>query len=91
MKKMIYTVYDSVTEVYWHPFFAFNHEEAKRTIGNAVNAPADNDLSLHPEDFTLYCIGTFNDQVNEVILEPLIPVENICRCDQLITKMDSQS
>lgn len=90
MKKTIYTVFDSVTGIYWHPFFAVNDEEAKRSISNAVNTVADNDLFLHPEDFTLYSIGIFNDQRDEVILEASTPMNFICRCDSLLRPAEVQ-
>ena len=83
MKKTIYTIYDHVSQTYWHPFFAHNHQDAMRAIGNAVNTPSDNDLYLHSADFDLYSIGTFNDQVNEIIIETSIPIIHICRCDSL--------
>lgn len=90
MKKTIYTIFDAVTGVYWHPFFAINDQEAIRTVGNAVNTAADNDLFLHPEDFILYSIGTFNDQRDEVILETSVPMNLICRCDSLTRPTEVQ-
>lgn len=84
MKKTIYTICDHVSQTYWHPFFAFNDQDAMRSIGNIVNTPSDNDLHLHPSDFELLSIGIFNDQVHETIIELTTPIIHICRCDTLV-------
>ena len=88
MKKTIYTIFDAVTGVYWHPFFAINDDDAKRSIGNAVNTVAENDLFLHPEDFTLYAIGIFCDQRDEDILSITLPIRFLCRCDSLVSSVE---
>lgn len=90
MKKTIYTIFDHISQIYWIPFFAHNDQDAMRTIGNVVNTPGENDLYLHPSDFELYAIGTFNDQINEIILEPAIPITHVCRCDSLIVRIQNE-
>ena len=90
MKKTIYTIFDSVTGVYWHPFFALNNDEANRSIGDIVNKPGENDLFMHPGDFTLYAIGTFCDQRDEEILSVSLPMQFICRCDSLVSPVKDE-
>jgi len=84
MKKILYTIADSVSRTYWQPFAAHNDADAKRAMTNAVNQPGDNDLYLHPEDFHLYRVGFFNDEFDNLIIEPLIPIEMVCRLDSLM-------
>lgn len=85
MIKPMYTIFDRVSKTYWIPFCAHNDADAMRAIANAVNTPGDNDLFLHPEDFTIYKIALFNDQSNEPnVIEPIIPIDFIANCQSLM-------
>lgn len=69
MLLKIYTVYDMKTEAYMKPFFCLTNGEAVRTFGDAANDPSSA-FYRHPEDYVLYCIGTFDDIVNVVESAP---------------------
>ena len=85
MLKLIYTIYDRVPRTYWTPFCAHNHEDAKRCLSNLVNVPSENDIYLHPEDFDLFHIGTFDDSADSPsIIQSLCPIEFVTRLDSLI-------
>lgn len=78
MVKRIYSVYDSKVEAYTQPFFASTDAEATRMIRHVVE-DSNSMLSKNPEDFVLFCLGTF-DEYNGLVaaLEPsLKPVVSI--------------
>lgn len=55
------SVYDSKAEAYMRPFFAEATGQAIRSFSDEVNsAREDAVLSAHPEDFTLFELGTFD-------------------------------
>lgn len=56
----IFTVYDSKADAYMQPFFMRSHGEAVRSWIDAVNDP-NTAFNKHPEDFTLFEIGEFDD------------------------------
>lgn len=59
-RMYIVAIYDVKAEVYLNPFAARALGEAQRMFQDAINNKnADNPLSVHPEDFDLYEVGTF--------------------------------
>lgn len=60
MKLQIFAVYDSKAEAYLTPFFLHNIALAIRTFTDCVNDP-DHPWGKHPEDYTLFHLGTFYD------------------------------
>ena len=52
------TLYDSKTEVYSKPTLAGNNADALRQFGILVNDRNGSLVSMHPEDFTLFRIGS---------------------------------
>lgn len=56
----MFTVYDSAAGAYVAPFFLAATGQALRQFTDAVNDPASS-LCQHPEDYTLYEIGTYED------------------------------
>jgi len=60
----VVAVFDSAAQVFQRPFFVPRIEVARRAFADEVNrADAANQLHQHPEDFSLYVLGTFNDEV----------------------------
>lgn len=55
-----YAVFDSKAAAFSAPFFCPNTGVALRSFGDAVNSQGNN-LALHPEDFTLYELGSVDD------------------------------
>lgn len=60
MKSKMYTAYDSKVELYLPPFFMRTRGEAVRAWETAVNDP-QTQMCRHPDDFTLFEIGEFDD------------------------------
>jgi hypothetical protein len=66
MKINIYSIYDTEAKAYNTPFFMHNHALALRAFSDQVNSDNENQIANHPEQFILYHIGTYNDEVGEV-------------------------
>lgn len=67
-KLLVFAVYDSKAEVYMTPMFFPAKGLAIRTFDDQVNNP-DSLLNKHPEDFTLFCIGDYDQDTG--LLTPL--------------------
>lgn len=65
MIKQLVTVYDSKAETYNAPVAAIAIGEAIRAFADAVN-DGQSPFNKHPEDYTLFHIGTFDDQTCQV-------------------------
>lgn len=64
-KLKLYTVYDKKTQTYDKPFTAKTHGEAERMFGTAAK-DTETLLGRHPEDFSLWNIGSFNPYTGEL-------------------------
>jgi len=60
MKINIYVIYDSKARVYNKPFYQINHEICHRTCTDILSQP--NDIAKHPEDFTVFHLGAYDDE-----------------------------
>jgi len=61
MKLRVYAVYDSKIGVFARPFFMQSKGEALRAWQDVVNDP-NTSFHKHPEDFTLFEIGVWEDE-----------------------------
>ena len=61
MRLNIYSIYDTAAKAYQRPFFAGQDGEALRMFGDLANGD-DTPVGQHPEHFSLYRIGTYDDQ-----------------------------
>lgn len=61
----IFCIYDSKSEAYHMPFFSTTVGQAERSFSDAV---VDNTttFSKHPEDYTLFYCGDFDDSTAEI-------------------------
>lgn len=76
MKLVMCAVRDSATEMFGRPFFVQNARVAIRSFQDEVRRQDQgNDLNKHPDDFTLYQLGTFDD--SDGSYTPAI--EQLCR------------
>lgn len=60
MKQNIYTIFDTASGLYSRPFFATADELAKRDFGSLA-VDATHPIGMHPKDYTLFRIGTWDD------------------------------
>ena len=65
-----YAVYDSKVEAYFPPFYSSTNASALREFSDKANT-TNHPWCKHPEDFTLFCIGSYDDQLGT--LTPMTP------------------
>lgn len=70
METKIFSIYDDKAKAYMMPFYSPQTGSAIRAVVTQLKDP-NSMLSQHPNDFTLYEIGVFNDQ--DGILDPAQP------------------
>lgn len=67
MTQQVFTVYDSKAEQYLAPFVTNTVGVAERMFSELVNQDG-HQFNRHPEDYTLYRIGTFDS--HDAVLAP---------------------
>ncbi len=60
MRHLVFTVYDEKAYAFFPPWVLKEREMAVRVFSDCVNDPEHN-FGMHPGDYTLFCIGDFND------------------------------
>ncbi len=60
MKHQMFVIYDSKANAYMQPWFLTQTAMAQRAFMDCVNDKKHN-FGMHPEDYTLFNIGTFDD------------------------------
>jgi hypothetical protein len=65
MEINMFTIYDSVMEVYHQPHFFLNEGMALRNFGDLAN-DANSSISKHPEHYSLWHLGSFEDATAKV-------------------------
>lgn len=68
IRIVIFAVYDAKAEVYNPPFTMMTDGEAIRGFTDEVNRPGSA-LEAHPEDFTLFRLGTLDRLSGQVVPE----------------------
>lgn len=61
MTYRVFCVYDSKIEAFMTPFIMQTKGQAMRSFGDTVN-DSSTQFWKHPEDFTLFEIGTYDDR-----------------------------
>lgn len=79
MKTEMYTIYDSKAQVYNKPFHCVNEQVAKRTVQNM--RLEDNQMTRNPEDFSLWHLGSYDDE--HAIFELLSTPKVVCKVHEL--------
>lgn len=65
MAKKIVCVRDSKTEVFGVPVVTVNLADAERMFKDLV-LDSSNAIGKHPEDYTLYCLGSFDETIGAI-------------------------
>ena len=63
MKQQVFSIYDAKAQAYFPPFYLHNSQMAIRQFGDMVNDP-ESRVSKHPEDYTLFNLGEWDDQTS---------------------------
>lgn len=62
MKYFVMSVRDSGIEAFGQPFYVVSIGQATRSFSDAINSDKQDDmLAKHPDDFTLFHLGEFDD------------------------------
>ncbi len=82
MKLNIYSIFDSASGLYSRPFFTQSDAEAMRSFED-IATDADHPIGKHPEDYSLFRIGIFDDmkaklqdENNECLVTALETISN---------------
>lgn len=64
MKVNLYSIFDSKLATYGKPWYELTDAAAIRAFADAVadSSNPNNQYNKHPEDFSLYVLGSFDDQ-----------------------------
>lgn len=65
MKLIIAALYDSASQAFSRPFFVTHAGQAMRGFMDGVNRESESDVYRHPDDFTLFELGTFEDSTGQ--------------------------
>ncbi len=65
MKTQIYAIYDTASAVYQRPMFARADGEIMREFQN-ICVDKEHPCGQHPEDYSLFRLGIFDDQTGKV-------------------------
>jgi len=74
MKTQLYGIFDTAAGVYQKPFFGQSDGEVIRSFQD-ISVDAEHPIGRHPEHYSLYRLGTFDDNNGKVENE-----ENTCLC-----------
>lgn len=72
----VYTLYDVKSETYGLPYFAVNDAIAMRTCYDGC-LMADSTVSRHPEDFTIYRLGYYDDSTGVITCSQRVHVVDV--------------
>lgn len=91
MKLMAYSIFDKKAECYLNPFFARAPGEAHRIFSDACQRKEEGNLiAMHPEDYDLYQVGSFDTLVGEMLQiddnDKIIPPRLLVRGETLVNK-----
>ena len=65
MRLNIYTIFDQASGAYMRPFYAQSDGQALRSFTD-IAQDADHEIGKHPEDYSLFRIGTYDDNKGEL-------------------------
>lgn len=84
LQQRIYVIYDSAAKAFFMPIYFANDDLAIRYCRNALSQA--NQISMSPEDFTLFHIGCFN--VETAVIKPQKAHRVVCRFGQLAAQLN---
>lgn len=90
MKLNAYTIFDVASGTYMRPFFSQADGEAMRGFKD-IALDADHAVGKHPEDYTLYRIGSFNDNTGKMEGETLEKLTTALECVHAAQRVDREN
>lgn len=70
MIHVVFSIHDQKADAFLPPFILPRTEMAVRTFSDCV-ASEDHQFGAHPEDYTLFRLGTFDDSNGLYVVEPI--------------------
>ncbi len=64
--KYLYSIFDDVTKLFEPPFVDINNGSALRRIQDLMQSNPQSPYAKFPDNFTLMCIGTWNEETGNV-------------------------
>lgn len=68
MKHFMYSVFDRASGIYERPFCARSDMEAMRSFSD-IAVSKDHPIGQHPDDYTLFRVGTYDDNKGQIVGE----------------------
>ncbi len=68
MKHNVYSIFDQASGLYSRPFFDGSDASATRMFSE-IATDAEHPVGKHPEDYTLFRLGIFDDENGDLITE----------------------
>lgn len=72
MKCFVYSVFDRASKIYDRPWIARSELEAQRAFTDEANRDGT-PLNNHPDDYTLFLVGYWDDNTGELV--PQVPTK----------------
>lgn len=88
MIHQLMALYDSKARAFWTPFCATHVEVGIRGVQGAALNQGKSAIADHPQDFTLYHLGTFDDELGQVT--QFAQAVNIGLVSNLVAKLVDQ-
>lgn len=66
MIQKVFAIYDSAAKAYLNPFQLPREEMALRAFRDVINSPS-HELAAHPEDYTLFHLGEFDNRTGQYL------------------------
>ncbi len=88
MKTLMFSLYDVKLEGFLRPFCLQTLAVARRAILDIQKDPK-HEATLHPEDFCLYQLGTFDDHSSEIL--QMLPPKRIGLVSEIVANYDLES
>ncbi len=75
MLYLVFSVHDSCSKIYDRPFVARSEGDAIRSFGD-IAQDAEHPIGKHPEHFSLFRLGSYDDNTGKVDGDPPVHVVN---------------
>jgi len=87
MKTNMYVLFDSASKLYSKPMFLHNDAMAIRVATDMLNNPSD--VSRHPEQFSIFFIGTYDDITAETSMADVYLVTKLSVLKNSLAQIDA--
>lgn len=88
MLHSMFSIYDSKTAAYLPPFFMQTKAAAIRAVSDTVADP-EHQFAKHPEDYTLFFLGTYEDENSTFHIEET--PQSLAVCIELLPRDNVQN